>query len=167
MSTDGNKHCIVLLTEICDGDVLSDAYIGLQLEAALHDALDLGIQGFSRKTVCRDAVSKHSSCLLSLLINLYLMSHKREIVSCTETCGTATDNCNLLTCCRLLLADPELILMLNRIFLKSADINRIVNHGSSAAYLTRMLADHAADCGKRIVLSNKGNRVIVTAFMYK
>ena len=55
--------------------------------------------------------------------------------------------------------------MFNCVALKSPDVNGIIYELSSAVLLTRMLADHAADSGERIVLTDELNRIIISSFI--
>ena len=46
--------------------------------------------------------------------------------------------------------------------MKQADIDRIIDHASAAACLTRMLADVAADRGEGVIFADQANRIIIT-----
>ena len=160
--TDGNKNSIVFLAQTLNCDIFTDTFSKFYLNSGLKDCLNVFIQTIFRKSVVRDTVAEHSAELWKHLEYGCLMSHQLQVVSSTESTRSSTYNSDTLSGGRCAFRWRNFACIVSGHTFQSTDIDGIIYDISTAAGLTRMLADKTAGCRERIILTDQTNFVGVT-----
>ena len=160
--TDGNKNSIVFLAQTLNCDIFTDTFSKFYLNSGLKDCLNVFVQTIFRKSVVRDTVAEHSAELWKHLEYGCLMSHQLQVVSSTESTRSSTYNSDTLSGGRCAFRWRNFACIVSGHTFQSTDIDGIIYDISTAAGLTRMLADKTAGCRERIILTDQTNCVGVT-----
>lgn len=163
MRADGDINCIILFSELCNGDIFADHDSVLNFNTGLKDCVDVLLELFTGQTIAGDTVAEHTAEVLTGFENGDLMPHKREEVCSGEAARAAADYGNGLAGGFAALGSGNDSGMVNSEALQAADIDRTFNEIAAAVSFTGMLADTAAGCGEGIILTDKTDCIGIPA----
>ena len=164
VGANGQVDGIVLLAQAREG-VPVDGAPELDVDAAVQDPVDLGLQALARQAVARDAVAEHAAQMAALLEDGYLVPHDGQVVGARESGGAAADDRDAPVG---LWGEPRAIVTLH-VFgckaLEREDVQRVVHHAAAAVHLAGVLAHEATHQGQRVVLADELHRVGVAPLL--
>jgi hypothetical protein len=96
VGADAHEDRGVVLLQVLEGDVLSDRDAGLQLDAEVEDALDLGVDDVPGQAVLGDPVAQHAPGLLEGLEDRHLVAAPGQLVGARHPRRARPDHCDLL-----------------------------------------------------------------------
>ena len=141
MCAESKVECVILPAQLVKGDLISDVHIQLHINAYGEKRRDLRVEHLTRQTVGRNPIAQHAAQLRTLFIYRDLVSHQSKVIRRGKTARPAADDGDRfpgrLGACGM----RHITRMVDRVALEAADIDRVVDHISSAARLARVLAD--------------------------
>ena len=152
--TDGNKNSIIFLAETLNCDILTNTFSKFYLNSCLKDCLNVFVKTIFRKSVVRDSIAEHSAKLWKHLEYGCLMSHQLQVVSSAESTRSTAYDSDTLSGGRCAFRWRNLACIISGHTFQSTDIDGIIYDISTAAGLTRMLADKTAGCREWVILSD-------------
>ena len=140
---------VVVLLQLVPADVFADLDIALDLDAYLHQALDLAIQNVRWKHPHRNAAAIQAAGLGRLFQDRHLVAESRQLIRRAVSRRTRADNRNLLAVRLAGLHDVvgQRLTEIAEKALDRANGNRLVILSAIAGLLTRVIA-HAAGHGR-------------------
>ena len=158
MGPDGEVDGIVLVAQGAQ-PVAVHGGVELDVDAAIQDPLDLGIELGARQTVVGNAVAEHAAQAGALLVDGDRMAHERKVVRTRDAGGPAAHDGDALARGVGDLGTVVALHVLARVALEGEDVERVVHDTAAAVHLAWMLADEAAHDGHRVVLADQADGV--------
>ena len=167
LGTDGEiDGVIALLTQLLNGDVLSDLDAAAEDHAKFLEHVDLGVQHGLLQTEGRDSVAEHTAGKLVFVKHRHAIVVRREEVGAAQAGRAGTDHGDLLVAEVIELLGDEagvtLQLAVGDKLLHLVDGNGAVQVSSGAFALALAVADPAADGGQRVFFLDQLQRLEVS-----
>lgn len=158
---------ITVLFQAVQGDIPAEADSAPDFSAHLLDHFDLAGQDIARQTVLGDAVPHHAAWLGLFFEDGDLISFFQQIIGGGDAGWPGTDDRNLLpTFFSRNLRDIKFSLfffVVTKETMQFPDGQRLVDLGTGALSFAGVMADSAADAGKRVILLEQFQRLVISA----
>ena len=164
------ERLVSLLTQLPDGEVLADLHAGLELHAQVLDDLDFGLDDVPGQTVGRYAHREHAAENGKLFENRNSVALDGEKIGGGQSAGPGADDGDFLRALGLFLGREgcyAFSVVVRQVAVQVHDSQRLVHFGAGAGALARVMANTAADPGKRVFLFEKGHGLSVLALVHK
>ena len=164
MRTDCDIDSVIAVHQFPYAFLVIDIHVQLHLYACLQNRADIPLQPFPGKTVAGDSVAEHTSQLFPLLEHRRIVPHQRQIEGRGQTAGAAADDSDPLSGIRHSSWNRHLVrTVIYGEHLQSPDVQRCVDHVSSAVAFAGVFTNQGAYRGERIILADQPHRIIVAS----
>ena len=157
VGADGEVDTLVVLLQLVDGDLLTDAGTGLEIHTEIDDAIDLGIEDVVGEPVVRDPVAQHAAGRVEGLEDRHRVPPAGKLVGAGKACRAAADDGDLLVT-RLVGDLLELEIVLDAVVpdetLHGVDADGAVELDPVALRLAGVGADPAHDGGEGVLVGD-------------
>ena len=135
----------------------------MNLNARLFDRTHFFVEDIFRKAIVRNSVAKHAARLFEALVNIDLMPKPCQVVRGRKTRRAGPYDGDSLAGRSETACIARTKGVVHRVALQAADVHGVVHHGPPTRVLARMLADVRAGGRKRVVFSDKLDRIVEAA----